>query len=121
MKERCKRKRGDRTDNKRVRAKCFCCAFKSGFPQLICRIKSNLVLALSVISKQIELYESKHVVVECRCLKIWDLLSFWICYSALVLKWQQVSPIKLELQLAQVNLHTRKDFKSSRIGSLHEK
>ena len=76
MKERCKRTRGDRTDNERVRAKCFCCAFKSGFPQLICRIKSNLVLALSIFLKQIELYESKHVVVECRCLKIWDLLSF---------------------------------------------
>ena len=121
MKERCKRTRGDRTDNESVRAKCFCCAFKSGFPQLICRIKSNLVLALSIILKQIELYEPKHVVVECRCLKIWGLLPFWICSLARVLKWQQVSPIKLELQLAQVNLHTRKDFKSSGIGSLHEK
>ena len=31
--------------------------------------KSNLELALSIILKQRELYESKHVVVECRCLK----------------------------------------------------
>ena len=66
MKERCKRTRGDRTDNERVRAKCFCCAFKSGFPQF----SPNLELALSIILKQIDLYESKHVVVECRCLKI---------------------------------------------------
>ena len=55
--------------------------------------KSNLELALSIIWKQRELYESKHVAVECRCLKIWDLLSFLICSSILVLKWQQVSPI----------------------------
>ena len=29
--------------------------------------------------------------------------------------------MQLELQLAQVNLYTRKDFKSSGIGSLYEK
>ena len=60
-----------------------------GFLQLICKasliFKSNLELALSIILKQRELYESKHVVVECRCLKIWDLLSFLICFSILVL------------------------------------
>ena len=60
-----------------------------GFLQLICKasliFKSNLELALSIILKQRELYESKHVVVECRCLKIWDLLSFLICSSILVL------------------------------------
>ena len=88
MKERCKRTRGDRTDNERVRAKWFCSVSKSGFPQLICRIKSNLELASSIILKQIEWHESKHVVVEGRCLKIWDLLSFFICSSSLVLKWQ---------------------------------
>ena len=33
-------------------------------------LKSNLELALSIVLKQRELYESKHVVVECRCLKI---------------------------------------------------
>ena len=32
--------------------------------------KLNLELALSIILKQRELYESKHVAVECRCLKI---------------------------------------------------
>ena len=57
-----------------VRAKWFCCAFKLGFVQLICKtsliFKSNLELALSIILKERELYESKHVVVECRCLKI---------------------------------------------------
>ena len=33
----------------------------------------------------------------------------------------KVSPIKLELQLAQVNFNTRKYFKSSGIGHLFEK
>ena len=32
--------------------------------------KSNLELALSIILKERELYESKHAVVECGCLKI---------------------------------------------------
>ena len=43
-------------------------AFKLGFLQLICKasliFKSNLVLALSIISKQRELYKSKHVAME---------------------------------------------------------
>ena len=45
-----------------------------GFLQLIGKdsliFQSNLELALSVILKERELYESKHVAVECRCLKI---------------------------------------------------
>ena len=32
--------------------------------------KSNLELALPIILRQRELYESKHVAVECTCLKI---------------------------------------------------
>ena len=76
------RNKGNRSYGERVRAKWFCCAFKSGFLQLICKasliFKSNLELALSIILKQRELYESKPVVVECRCLEIWDLLSFLI-------------------------------------------
>ena len=88
--------KGDGSCNERVTAKWFC-AFKLDFLQLICKasliFKSNLELALSIILKQRELYESKHVAVECRCLKIWDLLSFLICFSILVLKWWQVSPI----------------------------
>ena len=44
-----------------------------------------------------------------------------ICSSILVLKWRQVSPKQLELQLAQVNFYTRKDFKSLGIGYLYEK
>ena len=39
--------------------------------------KSNLELALSIILKQRELYESKHVVVECRCLKNETCYPFW--------------------------------------------
>ena len=90
------RSKGNRSYSERVRAKWFCCAFKLGFLQLICKasliFKSNLELALSVILKQRELYESKHIAVECRYLKIWGLLSFLICSSILVLKWQ-VLPI----------------------------
>ena len=52
-----------------------------------------IVKVLSIILIERELYESKHVTVECRCLKIWDLLSFLICSSILVLKWRQVSPM----------------------------
>ena len=68
------RSNGNRSYSERVRAKWFCCAFKLGFLQLICKasliFKSNLELALSIILKQRELYESKHVSEECRCLKI---------------------------------------------------
>ena len=92
-----KKKKGDGSYSERVRDKWFCWAFKLGFLQLICKasliFKSNLELALSIILKQRELYESKHVAMECRCLEIWDLLSFLICSSILILKWRQVSPI----------------------------
>ena len=67
-----KRSNGDRSYSEMVRAKWFCCAFKLDFLQLICKasliFKSNLELALSIILKQRELYESKHVSEECRCL-----------------------------------------------------
>ena len=73
-----------------VRAEWFCCAFKLGFVQLIYKasliFKSNLELALSIILRERELYESKHIMVECRYLKICNLLSFLICTSILVLK-----------------------------------
>ena len=62
-----------------VRAKWFCCAFKLSLVHLMCKVslifKSNLQLALSIILKEWELYESQHAVVQCRRLKIWDLLS----------------------------------------------
>ena len=60
-KQRQKRTRGggDRSYSERVRANLFCCAFKLGFLQLICKapliFKSNLELALSIILKQREL------------------------------------------------------------------
>ena len=100
-----KQNKGVGSYSERVRDKWFCWAFKLGFLQLICKasliFKSNLEFALSIILKE-ENYESKHVAVEFRFLKIWDLLSFLICSSILVLKWQEASPIRLELQLAQV-------------------
>ena len=117
--------KGDGSYNETVRAKLFCFVFKLGFLQLIFKtsliFKSNLEWALSIILKERKLYESKHVAVECRCLKIWDWLSFLICSFILVLKWQQLSPIQLKLQLAQVNWYTRKNFQSSGIGCLYEK
>ena len=65
---------GDKSYSETVRAKLFCCAFKLGLLQLICKsfliFKSNLELALSIILKERELHESKHVAMECRCLKI---------------------------------------------------
>ena len=68
-------------------AQVRCCAFKLGFVQLMHRssliFKSNLELALSSILKERELYDTKHAVVEYKCLKIWDLLSFLICSSIL--------------------------------------
>ena len=68
------RSKENRSYIERVRAKWFCCSFKLGFLQLICKasliFESNLELALSILLKQRELYESKHVPVECRCLKI---------------------------------------------------
>ena len=82
------RAKGNKSYSEKMRAKWFCCAFKLGFLQLICKasliLKSNLELALQLL---------KHVSEECRCLKIWDLLSFLICSSILVLKWWQVLPM----------------------------
>ena len=44
--------KGNRSYSERVRDKWFCCAFKLGFLQLICKasliFKSNLELALSI-------------------------------------------------------------------------
>ena len=120
-----KRTKGDRYYSKRVTDEWFYRALKLDSLQLICKVslifKSNLELALSIILKERELYESKHVAVECRCLKIWDLLSFLICSSIIVLKWRQGWPLQLELQLAQVILYTMRDYKSSWIPSLYEK
>ena len=69
-KQRQNRARGNKSYSERVRAKWFCCAFKLGFLQLICKasliFKSNLELTLSIILKQREVHELKHVAVECR-------------------------------------------------------
>ena len=54
-----KEQRGHACYSKNVRAKRFCCAFKLGFLQLICKtsliFKSNLELCLSIIFKEKEL------------------------------------------------------------------
>ena len=76
-----KRTMADRCYIKRVRAKWLCFAFKLDFFQLICKgcffFKSNLELALSFALRQIKLHELNYVVGECKCLKTWDLLSFF--------------------------------------------
>ena len=86
----------------------FCCAFKLGFVQLICRasliFKSNLELALSIILKERELDDSKHVVVEYRCLKICDLLSFLIgsqidLYTGLLLNFKSFTSFSYKISL----------------------
>ena len=55
-----KKQRGDGSYSERVRAKEFCCAFKLGFLQLICKasfiVNSSLRLALSSILKEREFY-----------------------------------------------------------------
>ena len=65
-----RQKRGDRSYSEGVRTKSLCCAFKLGFLQLIYKasliFNSNSELDLSIILKQRELYESKHVAAECR-------------------------------------------------------
>ena len=66
-----------------VRARWFCCAFKLGFVQLLCKLslifKLNLELSWSIIFLKRELYESKHIEVERRCSKICDFLYLLIC------------------------------------------
>ena len=51
-----------------MRTKWFCCALKLSFFSLIYKayliFKSNLELALSMILKQRELYESEHIAVD---------------------------------------------------------
>ena len=92
-----KKWRGDASYSESVRAKWFSCAFKLGFIQIMYKasliFKSNLELALSIILRERELYESKHAVVECKCLKIWDLLSFFDMFRKPNFKWRQVSPM----------------------------
>ena len=74
------KEKGKTTKNKKRQkrnkgvAQVRCCAFKLGFVQLMHRpsliFKSNLELALSSILKERELYDTKHAVVEYKCLKI---------------------------------------------------
>ena len=64
-KQRQKKQRGYASYSESVRVKWFCCAFKLGFIQLMCKasliFKSNLELALSVILKEKENYTSQNM------------------------------------------------------------
>ena len=56
-----KKQRTGASYSESVTAKWFCCTFKLGFAQVICKVsfilKSNLELALSIILKERELHE----------------------------------------------------------------
>ena len=95
IKTKTEKKKGNGSYRENMRAKWFSWAFKflTNEYRRYLIFKSKLELTLSIILKERKLYESKHVPVECRCLKIWHLLYFLICFSILVLKWRQVSPI----------------------------
>ena len=106
-----KRSKGNRSFSEMVRAKWFCCAFKLRFVQVISKgsliFKSDLELALSIVLKQSESCESNHVSEECRCLKLWDLLSILICSSILVLERRQEVATYLYPQLMKLLLISR--------------
>ena len=77
-KQRQNRTRGDRSYNERVRAKWPFCPFRLGFLQLISKtsliFKLNLELALSIILKQRQLYESM--------LRWSDVSKYQTCYPS---------------------------------------
>ena len=116
-----KKNKADGSYSERVRDKWFCWAFK--FLQLIGKasliFKSNLEIALSNFLKERELYESKHVAVECTCLKIWDLLSFSTCYSILVLATSFVNIARTAASTSKFIYQEK--FQISGIGYLYEK
>ena len=110
-----------------MRAKGYFCAFKLDFFQLICKVsltfKSNLELALSIILKQRE-YVSQSMLRWSVDVKNTILV---IVYDMLVnpnfkMKTSFTNIFRTTGSTSkQVNLYTRKDFKSSGTGSLHEK
>lgn len=71
--------------------------------------------------KELRTMQVKSCCVKCKLLKTWNFSSFLICFLILVFMWRHVLSIQLELKSAQLNVCTRKDFKSSVIGSLYIK
>ena len=71
--------------------------------------------------KELRAMQVKSCCVKCKLLKIGNFSSFLICFLILVFMWRHVLSIQLELKSAQLNVCTRKDFKSSVIGSLYIK
>ena len=73
QKTKTEKNKGDISYSEKVTAKLLCCVLKLGFLQVICQasliFKSNLELALWIILKQRELYQSKLVAVECKNVK----------------------------------------------------
>ena len=101
-----------------LRAKWFCCAFQLNLFQFTCKVvviyESKFALGLSIIFKKSYGMQVTLCCFRMPMLKISDLLSFFICSTILILKRHDL-PMNLELQLAEVDLYTRKDFKLSGI------
>ena len=80
-KRREKRTKRDTSYSEMLKAKWFCCAFKLGFLQLICKassiFKSKLELALSINLIEREFLGQMHVTMECRYLKIFIFDMVW--------------------------------------------
>ena len=80
-KQRQKRTKRDTRYSEMLKAKWFCCAFKLGFLQLICKassiFKSELELALSNNLIEREFSGQMYVTVECRYLKIFIFDMVW--------------------------------------------
>ena len=118
-----KKQRSGTSYSESVRDKQFCCMFKLGFVQLICKasliFNLNLELALSIILKERALHESKNndgiqIIKNIQLIILFDTLfnpRFKMTSFANVAR----------TTATQVNLYTREDFKSSGIGSIYKK
>ena len=88
---------------------CFC-LFKMGFNNVMYSdffiLNWCLVLAVSKTEKQSLEHLSKQYWNDIRCWYMWDFLSLSKCLFILVVKYWQVWPIQLALQLELTNLYT---------------
>ena len=106
-----------------VRAKLFCCAFKLAFIQLICKssliFESNLDLVLSIIWKRRIIWVKAYCGGVCICKNMSVPVLMYIFLNSSFRMTTKFATVA-RTTIAQVNLYTRKDFKSSGIGSLYK-
>ena len=97
-------------DGERVKAKWFCCIFKLIFLQLISKnyliLTQSVELVLWIVLKQIDLYESKHVAVEC---------SYMILNPSFKLKTSFAIYLDLELKSLNFDIIEFKEYKFSKV------